>query len=175
MVRRLAWRHTEPRPATRATTVGYGRDAGPVDCDFHSSIINDFGDGRVVLDVVGVDTNLRWPLDRDRLRQACTNMLQNALQASPNEKLVRGMLTAHNTALRIIVEDEGPGIAEDKIDRIFEPFVTGRVRGTGLGLAIARRIVEQHGGTVVAENRSSPTGGARFTTTLPRLAERNIG
>lgn len=70
---------------------------------------------------------------------------------------------------RVEVRDVGPGVPEDHLDRIFEPFVrldasSGR-RGAGLGLTIARGIVEAHGGTVTA--RSEPGAGSTFTISLP--------
>ena len=70
-------------------------------------------------------------------------------------------------ASEIAVIDDGPGIAPDVADKIFEPFVTTKSRGAGLGLAISRRLVEEHGGRLTAANR--PTGGAEFLVTLPSL------
>ena len=63
------------------------------------------------------------------------------------------------------VADTGYGIPEELLGRIFEPFVTGRERGTGLGLSIVRKVVEQHGGRIAAQNR--PEGGAAFTILFP--------
>jgi signal transduction histidine kinase len=71
----------------------------------------------------------------------------------------------------LTVDDDGPGVAPDDRDRIFERFTrgdTGRARddgGTGLGLALVRRVVAAHGGTIVCED--SPLGGARFEVSLP--------
>src|SRR5690606_10679260 len=67
---------------------------------------------------------------------------------------------------RVVISDEGPGIASDVLPRIFEPFVTGKTEfsGLGLGLSLARRIASLHGGELEVE--SSPGNGARFTLTL---------
>lgn len=105
----------------------------------------------------------RWSLDPPRLRQVLINVLRNAHQASPDE--VEATVRADGGQLVVAVRDHGAGIDADAFERIFEPFVTTRVRGTGLGLAVSRRIVELHGGTIVAENH--PGGGAVFTIRLP--------
>jgi len=69
--------------------------------------------------------------------------------------------------VRIVIEDSGPGIADDVLPRLFDTFVTTKARGkgTGLGLRICRRIVEEMGGSISATNRAE--GGARFEILLP--------
>lgn len=105
--------------------------------------------------------------DRDRMQQVLTNLLINAVQAAGPSGDVR--LAARSlegdAGVEIEVCDDGPGIPEDRIGRIFNPFYTTKSTGTGLGLAIAHRIVEAHGGTIVATNRAE--GGARFVVRLP--------
>jgi nitrogen fixation/metabolism regulation signal transduction histidine kinase len=66
---------------------------------------------------------------------------------------------------KIAVEDDGPGFQREMIGQVFDPYVTTKVKGTGLGLAIVRKIVEEHGGHIEADNR--PSGGARVCVDLP--------
>jgi len=109
--------------------------------------------------------------DLQRLEQILGNLLDNALRHSPDGGIVRLGAGSDAAAVFLTVEDSGPGIPPDSIDRIFERFYRldpGRARsegGSGLGLAIARRLAEAHGGSLTAENR--PEGGARFTLRLP--------
>ncbi|MDQ3262585.1 MAG: ATP-binding protein [Myxococcota bacterium] len=104
-------------------------------------------------------------LDPERLRQALENVLQNALQASPPGGRVTAQLRWEGGEVIFSIRDTGPGITAGEEARIFEPFVTHKIKGIGLGLAITRRIVEQHGGQILARNRE--TGGAEFELRLP--------
>lgn len=67
--------------------------------------------------------------------------------------------------MEVTFEDNGPGLQEEQVGRLFEPYVTTKARGTGLGLAIVKKIIEEHGGYIEAGNR--PEGGARFLIRLP--------
>jgi two-component system, sensor histidine kinase FlrB len=103
---------------------------------------------------------------------ALTNLIENALQASPPGATVRvGVRQDATGAVAIDVVDAGPGIAADVQHRLFEPFFTTRSEGTGLGLAIVRAVVEAHSGQI--EVRSAPGEGATFTVTLPLLGAVN--
>lgn len=104
-------------------------------------------------------------VDRARLARAIHNLVDNALQANPEGERVAVTLRAEKRAVTIEVRDHGSGLGSEPI---FEPFVTTRVRGTGLGLPIARRIVEQHGGTLTGSTH--PEGGALFRVVLPNAA-----
>jgi signal transduction histidine kinase len=128
---------------------------------------------RVLIDLG--DPGLTVLADPDQFQRVVTNLLSNALKYSPAGSLVR--LRARPTAdgVECAVEDEGPGIAPDQVDRLFRPFsrVGAQERqssgGTGLGLAISRAIVEQHGGRIWVER--GPAGGSRFAFVLPRAPE----
>ena len=105
------------------------------------------------------------------LRRALRNLLENAAGYG-GRAAVR--IERDDAETRVVVEDEGPGIPEAALERVFEPFVrleASRSRdtgGTGLGLAIARGIVRGHGGDIVLANRAE--GGLRATVALPRAA-----
>lgn len=108
---------------------------------------------------------------RIRIEQVLVNLLQNALEAvaGGSEPMVRLSAAADGQAVRFIVSDNGPGIAEALSEAIFQPFYTGKPAGTGLGLGISREIVLDHRGTLSVY--SSDLGGAEFTVTLPLGAE----
>ena len=103
-------------------------------------------------------------LDNKLIEQVATNLLLNALEASPPGSTVK--LRAYKSLQCIIIEaeDRGEGFNERKIKQIFSPFFTTKANGTGLGLSIAKRIVEQHGGSITAV--SSPGNGSIFTVKL---------
>ena len=115
------------------------------------------------------------------LKQVLLNLLLNAVQSTKpggeirvrggvREGLVKGLeyRDVEGRLVEVVVEDEGPGIPEADLAKVFLPFYTTRPEGTGLGLAISLRIAEAHGGTLKAENR--PGGGARFVLSLPAAA-----
>jgi PAS domain S-box-containing protein len=108
--------------------------------------------------------------DRIQLQQVLLNLLLNGCDATqdlPDEPRLC-VQTRENAAgfIDLAVEDNGPGIAPDQLERIFEPFVTSRREGLGLGLAVTRTIVSLHQGVIGARNRSE--GGASFVVSLPR-------
>lgn len=104
-------------------------------------------------------------LDRERVSQAIVNLLHNALNASSKGKEVRVTTCRYNNFLRIEVEDEGVGIPQENLPRIFQPFFTTNSKGTGLGLAITQRIVTEHGGLMQVESELGI--GTRITLDFP--------
>jgi PAS domain S-box-containing protein len=112
------------------------------------------------------------PGDEGLLRQALLNLARNAAEACAGaagggQVLLKGELVrADDGGLqRIAILDNGPGIEESSLTKLFRPFFTTKADGTGLGLAVVQKIIVQHGGQVEARNR--PEGGAAFTVTLP--------
>ena len=103
------------------------------------------------------------------LERVLDNLLLNAIEHSPAQGTVRARAEAQGDRAVLLVEDEGPGIPEDHLDRIFTPFYRGgggrRERSGGLGLTLALRTANQYGGRLWAENRAG--GGARFVLQLP--------
>ena len=99
------------------------------------------------------------------LRRALLNLVQNAIQASPEGGPLRLGFERREGSVCWLVEDGGPGVPDDKREEVFKPFFTTRQKGTGLGLAFVRKIAEAHGG-VVRVDRSS-LGGACFELKLP--------
>ena len=107
--------------------------------------------------------------DRIQLQQVILNLVMNGIDAmkdTPGEYRIISIRTsrAENFA-ELSVSDRGPGIPEDKLKVVFEPFYTSKPEGMGMGLSIARTIIEAHNGLIWAENRDH--GGASFRINLP--------
>jgi signal transduction histidine kinase len=108
--------------------------------------------------------------DPAKLHDVLRNLVENAVNYSPEEAEIRLAASRRDGSVIITVADSGPGIPPADLARVFERFYRvdksrSRPGGTGLGLAIVKHLVELHGGKATAENRSS--GGAIFTVTLP--------
>jgi len=103
--------------------------------------------------------------DREHLEQVITNLVFNARDAIAGSGSIHIGISAAEELVRISVSDDGPGVPPESLDRIFEPLFTTKRNGTGLGLAIARKLMEQQGGALTAENR--PEGGSVFHVFVP--------
>ena len=131
---------------------------------------------RLVLAINNPDRGLVVPGIETRLSQVFRNVIGNAVSFSPPLGTIRLMARHDGRAVLVTVEDEGPGIPDDKLTAIFDRFYTERPLGekfgthSGLGLSISKQIVEAHRGMIWAENRKDATGatlGARFCIRLP--------
>lgn len=109
--------------------------------------------------------------DPVKLRQVLHNLIKNAQEAmqtgTPGLITITAALRDDNRRhwLEIYLQDNGPGISREHLDRIFEPYVTSKTRGTGLGLAIVKKIIEEHGGTIQVDAQTAT--GAGFRIRLP--------
>ena len=109
--------------------------------------------------------------DSTQLRQIIHNLLRNSEDALEGRErgIVRIVTERAGRHARLLMSDNGPGFPVELLPRIFEPYVTTKVRGTGLGLPIVRKIVDEHQGTIEISN--SPEGGARIDIRLPMVME----
>jgi two-component system sensor histidine kinase ChvG len=130
----------------------------------------------------GKPTDFKVPGHDSRLGQVVSNLLDNARSFSPPGGSVRITCRRLKNAVEIAVDDDGPGIQPDALDKIFERFYTDRPnqsfgQNSGLGLSISKQIVEAHGGSIRAENRTGVAVagqeprvlGARFVVQLPAM------
>ncbi len=125
--------------------------------------------GAIADGAVHVDVNRaprQWSLDAARMHQVLVNLLENAIAAGAPATV---SVCNERGTLAIDITDKGPGVPPSDRDKVFEPFFTSKTKGTGLGLAIARRVVEQHRGTLTVDD--APGGGARFRIVIPERGE----
>lgn len=124
----------------------------------------------VTLELQGEETWVEG--DRARLEQVLLNLVRNALDAvaGQTDGRVDVRVERDGAGGRIVVSDNGPGVASDIAARIFEPFFTTKEMGTGLGMAIAHKIVELHGGEITLEAAE----GAAFELTFPPTSPRPV-
>jgi two-component system phosphate regulon sensor histidine kinase PhoR len=177
-------RHTERmerlvKDLLRLARLDAGQEAvDPVSCDARNLIASvvtelsstlDQRDQRVEIMIAPESETLR--ADPTKLHDVLRNLIANAITYSPEHTTIRVETAPRGASFALSVADQGPGIPEEDLSRVFERFYRvdkSRARdpgGTGLGLAIVKHLVELHNGTVAAENRSE--GGTRVVVTLP--------
>jgi signal transduction histidine kinase len=119
--------------------------------------------------VVDGPSSLTGTWDEGRVRQMLTNIISNAVKYSPEGGEVRVAFSRANGLARVEVSDQGPGISEEDLSRLFQPFArldrAKPVAGTGLGLFISKGIVESHGGRIWVDSEIGR--GSTFVITLP--------
>jgi|Deesub1362A_J573_1020465.scaffolds.fasta_scaffold00456_6 nitrogen fixation/metabolism regulation signal transduction histidine kinase len=122
------------------------------------SLISDL---RIRLELPDKEVNAH--IDRERLLQVFRNLLKNAAEADATEVVIS--LVQENGNIRITLRDNGKGIKQKDISKLFTPFFTTKKTGTGLGLAICKKIVEEHGGTIWVDAEGHP--GSTFHISVP--------
>lgn len=107
--------------------------------------------------------------DADKLRQVFTNVIDNAIDAMESNagerRLEFGIVSLHPGTASVVIRDNGCGIAEDKLAKIFNPFYTTKKNGTGLGMGIAKKVMDAHSGRI--EVQSKPGTGTEFRLSIP--------
>jgi two-component system sensor histidine kinase HydH len=137
----------------------------------------------VEADALSRDVNIRMkisdltklPMDPNQITQALLNLLLNALQALPQKGNIEigADLDASDSRLNLWVKDDGPGLRNNLIEKIFEPFYTTHEKGTGLGLAIVHKIAENHNGEIrVNSPPKGMTRGCCFSIVIPIIVNR---
>ncbi|MDD2271355.1 MAG: ATP-binding protein [Desulfuromonadaceae bacterium] len=119
----------------------------------------------------GVELNVRYTdlphfrFDPEKIRQALINILKNALEVLDSGGVITITTGCHDTTVTVTIHDNGPGIPQQDLPLIFEPYFTRKGAGTGLGLSITQRIIAEHHGTLSVE--SNGPSGTTFRITLP--------
>jgi signal transduction histidine kinase len=107
----------------------------------------------------------QFEADPDRLQQIMINIMKNAIEASPEQGSLSLETWKDQSQAFVRITDSGPGIPEEAMEHLFEPFYSTKERGTGLGLCISQRIIDEHGGKIRVERPES--GGTSFVIELP--------
>jgi signal transduction histidine kinase len=162
----LVLAHARPSAPARD---GEGADAAEACESVVQLVSNRAADLGVGIELDTAEPAPRVALSGDALRQVVLNLTLNALDATPSGGRVLLTLRGAAGAAELCVDDQGPGVALELRERLFEPFFsTRRAAPGGLGLAISRRIVEEAGGSIRIEDAA--TGGTRLRVSLPPLS-----
>ncbi len=152
-------------------------DITPLDLNHLIEDVVELYRSNVVKAVLELELDRRIPpieADSSRIRQLLHNLIKNSLEAMEGRQEARLKIVTESVRevgrpyVELTLLDNGPGFPEELMDRLFEPYVTNKLKGNGLGLAIVKKIVEEHGGFVWAENDAA--GGARIRIHLLSVA-----
>ncbi|HWR72807.1 MAG TPA: ATP-binding protein, partial [Nitrospirota bacterium] len=119
--------------------------------------------------LVAVDLKLKaseMNLDEGLVRQAFSNLIQNAIESMPDGGNLSIGLRENSRETSVRIQDTGTGISQPTLKKIFLPFFTTKDKGVGMGLALAHKIITSHGGRISVESREGK--GTTFLVTLPR-------
>ncbi len=124
---------------------------------------------QVQIHLICLEKTLPLRADPDRLLQIFLNLLGNAIEAAPRNSRVTITVSSKDTdkVIQLEIHNQGDPIAAGNLEKLFEPFFTTKANGTGLGLAIVRRLVQAHGGSIIAT--SDKDRGTVFQLRIPRM------
>jgi PAS domain S-box-containing protein len=132
----------------------------------------DFMQGQAILSNVVINRfnlnygNLMVVVDRDQLKQVFINFIRNAIEASNKDHgIIFISIEPLDEFVKIVIEDNGVGIATENLEKIYDPFFTTKKEGTGIGLTGVSQIIKNHNGTIIVESKEGE--GTKFTITLP--------
>lgn len=132
------------------------------------SLFGDSGAAAGVSFVLNIEGEPLISADPDRLRQVLLNVIKNAMEAILREGEISVRAWEEAEAVFVEIQDTGEGIPQERLEDIFEPFVTTKKGGSGLGLSLCRKIVEDHGGEIAIHSRTGH--GARVCMSFPAVA-----
>jgi len=104
-------------------------------------------------------------VDPTLIKRVFVNLITNALQAMPAGGRLTIKASRTGKEAHIGIQDTGVGISQDNLDRLFQPLFTTKAKGQGFGLAVCKRLIEAHGGSIIAESRFGE--GSTFTVKIP--------
>ncbi|MDF2153107.1 ATP-binding protein [Vibrio sp. CAU 1672] len=132
----------------------------------------------VTLKLPDIDRRVRLAIHGVELEQVLINLLHNAVQAMDGQRIdpqISLAVQCHDAVCDILVSDNGPGMSEEALAKVFDPFYTTKPEGLGLGLTISKRIIESYAGSLTAYNHYNPgdgdAGGMTFVISVPLLAD----
>ena len=159
------------RPAVLGAEDAETCDAGAVAAEVTAVLRREAERRGVKLEMEASSNGTRAAAGSDAVNDIVSNLVVNALEATPNGGRVTVAASASDGYCVLNVEDTGPGISEEARAKLLQPFFTTKTQGTGLGLAIVARRVEENGGTLEWESPAKEGRGTRFMVKLPMVAK----